>query len=130
MLNDQLATESPGGYSVTAAGPAAAAAPLAAQLRAVPGVTGTAVLRVDPKLTIPGRFHDFGVDPFSGKVTAVPADVVSCAQLATVPALGRCPAGAIAAAFPAGASGAYGPLDETDISGITYAGRECPGRTP
>jgi len=126
MLTDQVATESPSGWSVTAAGPAAPAAPLAVQLRAVPGVTGVAVLRVDPKLTIPGKFHNFGVDPFSGKTTPIPADVVSCAQLAAVPALGRCPAGAPAAAFPAGAFGTYGPLDETDTTGITWPAGNVP----
>jgi hypothetical protein len=125
-LTDQIATESPGGWSVSGAGSAAAAAPLAAQLRAVPGVTGVAVLRVDPKLTIPGKFHNLGVDPSSGKATPVPADVVSCAQLATMPALGRCPAGATAAAFPAGAFGTYGPLDGTDVSGITWPAANVP----
>jgi hypothetical protein len=81
---------------------------------------------VDPELTIPGKFHNFGVDPRSGQATPVPADVVSCAQLATVPALGRCAAGATAAAFPAGASGIYGPLDGTDISRITWPTANVP----
>ena len=46
--------------------------------------------------------------------------MVSCAQLATVPALGRCPAGATAAAFPA--DGFNGPLGftSTDVAAFTW----------
>jgi FtsX-like permease family len=78
------------------------------------------VVRADPGLTIPGRFHDLGVDPEFGTVRPVPAGVVSCAQLATVPVLGRCPAGATAAAFPA--DGFNGPLgfSDTDFSTFTW----------
>ena len=93
-------------------GPAAPAAPLAAQLSAVPGVQGVLVVRAVPGLTIPGRFENLGVNAFGvntdGSVTPIPAGVVSCAQLATVPALGRCPAGAATAEFPA--DGFNGPL--------------------
>jgi hypothetical protein len=55
-----------------------------------------------------------------GPPSPVPAGVVSCAQLATVPALGRCPAGATAAAFPA--DGFNGPLgfSDTDFSTFTW----------
>ena len=88
-------------------GPAAPAAPLAAQLSAVPGVQGVLVVRAVPGLTIPGRFENLGVNT-DGSVTPIPAGVVSCAQLATVPALGRCPAGAATAEFPA--DGFNGPL--------------------
>ena len=48
------------------------------------------VVRADRGLAIPGAFHNLGAN-FSGGPSAVPAGVVSCAQLATVPALGRCP---------------------------------------
>jgi hypothetical protein len=44
--------------------------------------------------------------------------VVSCAQLAAVPALGRCPAGATAAVFPA--DGFAGPLYGVDATVITW----------
>jgi hypothetical protein len=103
----------PGARSGTAnPGPAAPAAPLAAQLTAVPGVQGVLVVRAVPGLTIPGRFENLGVNAFGvntdGGVTPIPAGVVSCAQLATVPALGRCPAGAATAEFPA--DGFNGPL--------------------
>jgi hypothetical protein len=96
---------SPGARSGTAnPGPAAPAAPLAARLSAVPGVQGVLVVRAVPGLTIPGTFENLGVDEFgvnsNGTVTPIPAGVVSCAQLATVSALGRCPAGATTAEFP------------------------------
>ena len=44
-------------------GPAAPAAPLAARLRGIPGVQGVVVVRADPKLTIPGTFHNLGTGP-------------------------------------------------------------------
>ena len=104
------------------AGPAAAAAPLAAQLRGIPGVQGVVVVRADPKLTIPGAFHNLGT--FPGGSSPVPAGVVSCTQLATVPALGRCPAGATAAAFPE--DGLDGPLDGMTSAGITWPAVNVP----
>ena len=45
------------------AGPAAPAAPLAARLRGIPGVQGVVVVRADPRLTIPGTFHNLGTGP-------------------------------------------------------------------
>ena len=81
------------------------------------------MVRADPGLTIPGLFHDFGVNPF-GPVSAIPAGVVSCAQLATVPALGRCPAGATAAKFPS--DGFNGPLFGTDATTITWPAANVP----
>ena len=104
-------------------GPAAPAAPLAAQLRGILGVQGVVVVRADPKLTIPGAFHNLGTSPGSPTI-AVPAGVVSCAQLATVPALGRCPAGATAAAFPE--DGFDGPLDGRTSAGITWPAVNVP----
>jgi hypothetical protein len=98
-------------------GPAAPAATLAAQLSGIPGVHGVLVVRALPGLTIPGRFHDLGVNP-NGQVSPVPAGVVSCAQLATVPALGSCPAGATVAAFPA--DGFNGPLTGINATPITW----------
>ena len=104
------------------AGPAAPATPLTAQLRGIPGVQGVVVVRAVPKLTIPGTFHNLGVYP--GGSSTVPAGVVSCAQLATVPALGRCPAGATAATFPE--DGFAGPLDGTTSAGITWPAVNVP----
>jgi hypothetical protein len=112
VLTDQQV----GSGAQVSAGPAAPAAPLAARLRAIPGVQGVAVIRADPRLTIPAAFHDLGVSP--GGTSPVPAGVVSCAQLAAVSVLGRCPAGASVAAFPA--DGFAGPLYGVDATGITW----------
>jgi hypothetical protein len=98
-------------------GPAAPAAPLTAQLSAIPGVQGVLVVHADPGLTIPARFHDLGVSQY-GPPTPIAAGLVSCAQLATVPVLGRCPAGSTAAAFPA--DGFSGPLGFTDTDFATF----------
>ena len=105
-----------------APGPAAPAAPLTAQLRGIPGVQGVVVVRADPGLTIRATFHDLGAN--QGITGPVPAGVVSCAQLATVPALGRCPAGATTAAFPA--DGFNGPLFGTDATTITWPAANVP----
>ena len=126
VVTDQLAASgeftSPQEPAAAGAGPAAPAAPLAAQLRGIPGVQGVVVVRADAKLTIPGAFHNLGTYP--GGSSPVPAGVISCAQLATVPALGRCPAGATAAAFPE--DGFDGPLDATTSAGITWPAVNVP----
>jgi FtsX-like permease family len=127
VLTDQLARQSSGSTPSGRPGPAAPAAPLAAQLRAIPGVQGVVVVRADPNLDIPGTWPGLGSSEF-GPPSPVPAGVVSCAQLATVPALGRCPAGATAAAFPeAGfSSGEYNSLFGTDPTGITWPAANVP----
>jgi hypothetical protein len=132
VLTDQLAGQqgaaSPGqDEAITGAGPAAPAAPLAAQLRGIPGVHGVAVIRADPKLNIPGTWHGLGTSPF-GPPRPIPAGVVSCAQLATVPALGRCPAGATVAAFPAGgfSFAVNNSLFGKDPTGITWPASNVP----
>ena len=126
VVTDQLAASgeftSPQEPAAAGAGPAAPAAPLAAQLRGIPGVQGVVVVRADAKLTIPGAFHNLGTYP--GGSSPVPAGVISCAQLATVPALGRCPAGATAAAFPE--DGFDGPLDATTSAGVTWPAVNVP----
>jgi hypothetical protein len=122
VVTDQLAAS--GGFmssaepAKAAPGPAAAAAPLAARLLGIPGVQGVVVVRAQPRLTIPGAFHNLGTFPGGGPPTPISAGVVSCAQLATVPALGRCPAGATAVAFPEDGFG--GPLDASTSAGITW----------
>jgi hypothetical protein len=121
VVTDQLAAS--GGFrsaqepAAAGAGPAAPAASLAARLRGIPGVQGVVVVRADPGLTIPGTFHNLGTFPGNAP-SPVAAGVISCAQLATVPALGRCPAGATAAAFPI--DGFAGPVDPTGSAGITW----------
>ncbi len=103
-------------------GPAAPIAPLTAQLSGIHGVQGVLVVRADPQLTIPGTLHNLGAN--QGSSGPVPAGVVSCAQLATVPALGRCPAGATAAAFPS--DGFNGPLTGTNATMITWPAANVP----
>ena len=125
MLTEQLAVSSSGSSVFTGAGPAAPAAPLAARLRAIPGVRGVVVIRLDPGLAIPGRFDDLGSDG-NGNFRPVPASVVSCAQLATVPALGRCPAGATTAAYPAGGYSANGLAGNIGATGITWPAANVP----
>ena len=84
---------------------------------------GVLVVRADPRLTIPGDIsqprRQSGQHP-----VRFPAGVVSCAQLATVPALGRCPAGATAAAFPS--DGFIGPLFGIDATTITWPAANVP----
>ena len=126
VVTDQVAASgdfiSPQEPAAVGAGPAAPAAPLAAQLRGIPGVQGVVVVRAVPKLTIPGTFDNLGTYP--GGSGPVPAGVVSCAQLATVPALGRCPAGAATAAFPE--DGLDGALDGATSAGITWPAANVP----
>ena len=104
VLTSQLADQQSGntfqaGAATTGAGPPRPVAPLTARLSRIPGVQGVVVVRADPGLSIPATFHDLGENG-NGPATPIPAGVVSCPQLATMPALGRCPAGAMAAAFP------------------------------
>ena len=107
--SNQVSGDSSGGASrgTAAPGPAAPVAPLTAQLSEIPGVQGVLVVRAYPALYLPNGFHGFGANA-DGTFSPVLAGVVSCAQLATVPGVGRCPAGATAAAFPA--DGFNGPL--------------------
>ncbi len=116
--SNQVAGNSGPGISAGTArpGPAAPAKPLTAQLSGIPGVQGVLVVRADPGLTIPATFHNLGA--YLGSTGPVSAGVVSCAQLAAVPALGRCPAGATAAAFPS--DGFNGPLFGIDATAITW----------
>ena len=118
VVTDQLAASgsftSPAEPAAAGPGPAAPAAPLAAQLRGLPGVQGVVVVRAAQKLAIPGAYQAGGD----------PAGVVSCAQLATIPALGRCPAGATAAAFPE--DGWDGPLSGLTSAGITWPAVNVP----
>jgi hypothetical protein len=125
--SNQVDENGPGASAgTTAPGPAGPVAPLTTRLSRIPGVRGVLVVRADPGLTIPGTFHNLGGD--LGSTGPVPAGVVSCAQLATVPALGRCPAGAATAAFPADgfADGFNGPLSGLDATAITWPAADVP----
>jgi hypothetical protein len=121
--NQAAGSNGPGASQSTAApGPAAPAAPLVARLSKIPGVHGVVVIRAVSRLTIGAAFHNLGNN--QGVTGPVPAGVVSCAQLATVPALGRCPAGAAAAKFPS--DGFSGPLFGTDAATITWPAANVP----
>jgi hypothetical protein len=133
VLTDQLpqAPPSPGHKKTTTqqgttAGPesAASAAPLLAQLQGIPGVQGVVVVRADPQLTVPGSLLSKN-NPY-GPQGPAPAGAVSCAQLATVPALGRCPAGATAVAFPEGAFGDNSVLFGVHTTVITWPAVNIP----
>jgi len=122
--NQVAGNSSPGmNGSAAAPGPAAPAVPLTARLRGIPGVQGVLVVRAVPRLTISAAFHGLGAN-FGGPPVPVPAGVVSCAQLAEVPALGRCPAGATTAAFPS--DGFNGPLFGRDATTITWPAANVP----
>ena len=106
------------GPASTGAGSAASVAPLTARLQAIAGVQSVVVVRADPGLSIPGTFQGLGENG-NGPATPVPAGAISCPQLATMPALGRCPAGAVAAAFPE--QGFNGPLfGFWNLSGVVW----------
>jgi hypothetical protein len=87
--------------AVGSASPPSAA--VLARLRQISGVQGIVETRADPGLTI--------TNP-QLQVQGFPAAVVSCAQLAGVPGLGRCPAGAAAAKVPASLIEVEGNLAE------------------
>jgi hypothetical protein len=75
---------------------------LIGQLRSVSGVQAVVVVYQDGSKYLPVSL----LGPYGRSATAgPPAGVVSCAELAKVPDLGRCPAGAAAVLFPAPGTG-------------------------
>ncbi len=84
------------------------------RLRQISGVQNIVEVRADPGLTITSTELQ-GQD--------IPAAVVSCAQLASVPGLGRCPAGAAAAKVPASLTDVGGNLAE-----FTWPAADIPAR--
>ncbi len=118
IVTDQLAArQQSGSASLGSPGRAAPIAPLVARLQRIYGVQGVVVVRADPRLTVPRSL--LGTGPLAPQ-GPVPAGLVSCAQLAAVAALGHCPAGAAAAAFPEGGFGPGGPLFGRNTTGITW----------
>jgi hypothetical protein len=79
------------------------------ELRSIPGVQGVTVIHPNPLGTTIPRAKAGAPSSFG----PVPAGLVSCAQLATTPGLGRCPAGAAAAAIPPPVAGLGGPQPAT-----------------
>jgi hypothetical protein len=126
VVTDQLAVsagDGTPGHPLTGPRPAAPAAALLARLRQLPGVQGAFTVHDSPGLNIPNGFN--GMTGYGPNGTDGPAaGVVSCAQLATVPALGRCPAGATAAMFPE--DGFDGPLWGLSTTGITWPAVNIP----
>jgi hypothetical protein len=99
-------------------------AALAGRLHAIAGVGGMLTIHAERGLTIapavfglPERFGD------------LPGALVSCTQLASIPALGRCPAGAAVAVFPA--DGVFGV---ESLAKVTWPAASVPaarlGRLP
>ncbi len=93
--------------------PAAVPTPPAAledRLHSIEGVGGLLAVRQYRGLTLPatvfGRPESFG---------GIPGALVSCTQLASMPALGRCPAGAAVAVFPA-----YGVFGVASLARVTW----------
>ena len=91
VLADQFIYDRPSLSSGHASVPAPSATVLA-RLRGIRGVQGIVEVRAYPGLTFPMALN--------GYPQGFPAGLVSCAQLASTPALGRCPAGAAAVYFP------------------------------
>ena len=114
VLTDQLN----GSGDLSFSGPAASAPPTSvpwlARVRAVGGVTGVVEVRADTGLAVrPGS-----------RGARVPAGLVSCAQLATVPSLGRCPVGAALAGFP----DSLGTVSVKTVANITWPAEHVPAQ--
>ena len=88
VVTEQFDLGDPGQQQAPAPSPATLA-----RLHAIDGVQGLLEVRAVPGLTIPGALVGFGQG-------TLPAGAVPCRQLATIPAFGRCPTGAAAAALP------------------------------
>ena len=109
-----ITEDSRGNQAVVGSAPTPPGAVLT-RLRQISGVRGIVEARDDPGLTITSS---------QLQVQDIPAAVVSCAQLASTPGLGRCPAGAAAAKVPASL---------TDIAGgnlaeVTWPAADVPAR--
>jgi hypothetical protein len=90
VLVDQF-SYNPGSHTGLGSAPAPPAT-LLARLHRIGGVQGIVEVRAYPGLTLPTALPKYPQGFMAG--------LVSCAQLAGVPALGRCPAGAAAVAVP------------------------------
>jgi hypothetical protein len=91
------------------------AAMVLARLRQISGVQGIAEFRADPGPTL--------TSPVVGTPN-FPTAVVSCAQLASTPGLGRCPAGAAAAKVPASLTNIGGG----NLAAVTWPAAHLPAR--
>jgi hypothetical protein len=103
VAGQQLSAQAQGRPSLTARAPARTVAPLLARLNSIHGVESVITVRADGKSTLPRALLGGSVRGLpSGlqETGPVPAGLVSCAELARAPGLGRCPAGAAAVSFP------------------------------
>jgi hypothetical protein len=116
ILVDQFSniTEVSSGNQVAVGSAPPPSAAVLARLRQISGVQGIVEVRADPGLTITST---------QLQVQDIPASVVSCAQLAGVPGLGRCPAGAAAAKVPASLIDVGGNLAD-----FTWPAADVPAR--
>jgi FtsX-like permease family protein len=117
-LVDQFSgiTEVRSGHQVAVGSAPPPSAAVLARLRQIPGVRGIVAFRADPRLTITSsQLHIQGGSP---------AAVVSCAQLASDPGLGRCPAGAAAAKVPASLIDVWGG----NLATITWPAADVPAQ--
>jgi hypothetical protein len=81
-------------------GPATVSDPLLAHLAAIPGVQAVAAIHVDPSADPEPRLGPPTARADSVTRPGPPTGLIVCADLARIPALGRCPAGAAVAAIP------------------------------
>ncbi|HME64276.1 MAG TPA: FtsX-like permease family protein, partial [Streptosporangiaceae bacterium] len=105
---------SSGSQAAVGSAPLPSAAVLA-RLRQISGVQGIVEVRADPGLTITSS---------QLQVQDIPAAVVSCAQLASVPGLGRCPAGAAAAKV----SASLAEIGGGNLADFTWPAADVPAR--
>ena len=122
VLVDDLASQplppAHGRTKPTVAPPRQLPASLLTRLSRIDGVRGVIAVGADSTLT---------TLPRSLLGPGVPAGIVSCAQLARVPALGRCPTGAAAVAFPRFLNNA--PPGQ-NLDRITWPAEDVSGRQP
>jgi hypothetical protein len=93
----------PSNQPLTAPAPARTLAPLLARLGRIRGVEAVIAVRSDGASTLPRALLGGSIAGFPSayqETGPVPAGVVPCSELARVPGLGRCPAGAAAVWFP------------------------------
>jgi hypothetical protein len=112
VLADQFSASPDSG--ATAGSEPAPSATVLTRLRQIPGVQGIAEFRALPGLTISSP---------QLSIRDVPAAVVSCAQLASTPGLGRCPAGAAAAKVPAFLAETTGALANVTLPAVDIPAR-------
>jgi hypothetical protein len=116
-LIDQFAniTQASSGQLVAAGSAPPPSAAVLTRLRQIPGVPGIVEARAIPGLAVTSS-------PL--QLSAFPAAVVSCAQLASTPGLGRCPTGAAAAKVSASLRDIWG----ANLADITWPAADVSAR--